>query len=93
MHSSRMRTTRSLPSDRDPPGQRPPGQRPPGQRPPCHVTSDACWDRDPPTMNRMTQRFKNITLPQTSFAGGKMLILVPNQMATHQYFDLNTTPE
>ena len=27
-------------------------------------------DRDPP-VNRMTDRCKNITLPQTSFAGGK----------------------
>ena len=25
----------------------------------------------PPPVNRMTNRFKNITLPQTSFAGGK----------------------
>ena len=36
MHSSRMRTTRSLPSDRDPPGQRPPDRDP--------------LDRDPPVM-------------------------------------------
>ena len=28
-------------------------------------------DRDPPLVNRMTNRCKNITLPQTSFAGGK----------------------
>ena len=95
IHSSRMRTSRSLlyrgdlpnrdtpplietPGQRPsmteiPPGQRPrPGQRPcPGQRPPCHVTCDACWDRDPPPVNRMTHRCKNITLSQTSFAGGK----------------------
>ena len=30
----------------------------------------ACTEADPP-VNRMTNRCKNITLPQTSFAGGK----------------------
>ena len=30
----------------------------------------ACTEADPP-VNRMTDRCKNITLPQTSFAGGK----------------------
>ena len=56
-----MPTARSLPEgdlpDRDPlpPGQRPPPRtETPGQRPPCGQT-DAC---------------ENITLPQTSFAGG-----------------------
>ena len=47
-----------------------PGGAPPWQRPPCHVTCDASWNRDPP-VNRMTHRCKNITLPQTSFTGGK----------------------
>ena len=28
------------------------------------------WGRHPPPVNRMTDRCKNITLPQTSFAGG-----------------------
>ena len=30
----------------------------------------ACTEADTPPMNRMTDRCKNITLPQTSFAGG-----------------------
>ena len=30
----------------------------------------ACTEADPPPVNRMTNRCKNITLPQTSFAGG-----------------------
>ena len=30
----------------------------------------ACTEVDPPTMNRMTDRCKNITFPQTFFAGG-----------------------
>ena len=35
----------------------------------CWDTScNACWDTTP--VNRMTDRCKNITLPQTSFAGG-----------------------
>ena len=36
------------------------------------TTSNACWDTTPPPpVNRMTDRYKTITLPQTSFAGGK----------------------
>ena len=31
-----------------------------------HVTCDACWD----TVDRMTDTCKNITFPQTLFAGG-----------------------
>ena len=31
----------------------------------------ACSESDPPPVNRMTDRCKNITFPQTSFAGGK----------------------
>ena len=43
--------------------------------PPCckacwDTTCNACWDTTP-SLNRMTNRCKNITLPQTSFAGGK----------------------
>ena len=30
----------------------------------------SCTEADPPHMNRMTNRCKNITLPQTLFAGG-----------------------
>ena len=30
-----------------------------------------CTEADPPPANRMTDRCKNITLPQTSFAGSK----------------------
>ena len=58
MHSSRMRTARS--------SSRPGGvstRHPPGSRP---HPEQAC----PPPVNRMTDRCKNITLPQTSFAGG-----------------------
>ena len=37
----------------------------------------ACTEADPPPppVNRMTNRCKNITLPQTSFAGGKNYLL------------------
>ena len=38
---------------------------------PGHVTCKACWDTHSPPVNRMTDRCKIITLPQTSFAGGK----------------------
>ena len=47
---------------------------PPGGRPPGHVTCDACLEATPPhppTIDRVTDACENITLPQTSFAGGK----------------------
>ena len=57
MHSSRMRTTRS--SGRPGGGVSPRTRHsPPGADP-------------PPPVNRITDACKNITLPQTSFAGGK----------------------
>ena len=31
----------------------------------------ACTEANTPLVNRMTDKCKNITLPQTSFAGGK----------------------
>ena len=75
MHSSRMRTARSSsrpgglhqapPREQASPRpkQAPPGSRhPPGADPPR---------TRPPIVNRMTHRCKNITLLQTSFAGGK----------------------
>ena len=40
-----------------------------GIHPPLE-TCKACWDTTPPPVNRMSDRCKNITLPQTSFAGG-----------------------
>ena len=49
----------------------PPGQTP--QLPPGYGSEDPPAARHagmPPPMNRMTDRCKNITLPQTSFAGG-----------------------
>ena len=33
-------------------------------------------------MKRMTHRFKNITLPQTSFAGGKYIVVVLSELQT-----------
>ena len=57
------------------PGGRPPtlDADPPGGRPPGRMTCDACLEATspPPTMDRMTGACENITLPQTSFAGGK----------------------
>ena len=64
----------------------------------------ACWDT-PPLVNRMTDQCKNITLPQSSFAGGnkqmslnglfcriRILILIgtANRMATFYYVELFT---
>ena len=37
--------------------------------PPGHVTCDACWEANPHPP--WTNTCENITLPQTSFAGGK----------------------
>ena len=52
-----------------PPRQIPKMQTPPDGDPPGYVTCDACWEATL-LVNRMTHRCKNITLPQTSFAGG-----------------------
>ena len=62
------------PLDANPPGCRPSWmQAPPGCNPlpwmqtPSLVNSDACWEANnppPPTVNRMTQRCKNITCPK-----------------------------
>ena len=88
MHSSRLRTARSLTvsrsiggggglgvfcpthPDADPPGCRPPsGCRPPPRcRPPSWMQSPLP-DADPPC--GQTNTCENITLPQTSFSGGK----------------------
>ena len=54
-------TPTEIPLNRDAPRQIPPGQRPLGQRPPAWTETPL--DRDPP-VNRITDRYKNITLPQ-----------------------------
>ena len=73
------------PLDTDPLGCRPPsllGCRPlPGARPPPgYVTCLVCWEANqptfPPPVDRMTDACENITLPQTSFAGGNYNILI-----------------
>ena len=55
MHSNMMHNTHTLPygglPDRNPPGQRPPPDRSP-------------WTETPPSVNRLTDRCENITLPQ-----------------------------
>ena len=40
-----------------------------------HVTCDACWEANFPSVNRMTERCKNITLPQTLFRGGNKFFI------------------
>ena len=45
---------------------------PPGGRPPGHVTCDACWEANTPP-DGQADTCEDITLPQTSFAGGKDL--------------------
>ena len=74
MHFSRMGTSRSLPyggfsvqgglADREHPWPETPWTETP-------LDSDSPRQRPPPPVNRMTHASKNITLPQTSFAGGK----------------------
>ena len=41
---------------------------------PGHVTCDGCWEakHPPPHTHTQTNTCENITLPQTSFAGGKI---------------------
>ena len=83
MHSSRMRTVRLLTVSvvlgavciwgegwADPSGCRPPFLL--DAEPPGHVTCDACREANYPSpVDRMRGTCKNITLPQTLFAGGK----------------------
>ena len=60
----------SPPRIRHPPKWAPPReQTPPEQTHP--LGADTPQTRHPPPVNRMTNRYINITLPQTSFAGGK----------------------
>ena len=42
------------------------------------VICDACWDTYPP-VDRMTDTCKNITFPQTLFAGGKKECVTLNE--------------
>ena len=70
------------------------GVSPPGIPPeqtPCKAcwdtTCNACWDSTPP-VNRMTNRCKNITLPQTSFAGGKYNISLRSPEETFQHYTI-----
>ena len=51
-----------------PPDQTPPG---PGTAQTRHPPRDQTPHAPPPPVDRMTDRCKHITLPQTSFAGGK----------------------
>ena len=57
----------------------PPDADHPLMQTPGHVTCFACWEATPPApVNRMTHRCKNITLPQTSFAGSKYILMYEN---------------
>ena len=47
----------------------------------------ACTETDPP-VNRMTDRCKNITLPQTSFAGGKYWMTCCSAIRDHSQLDV-----
>ena len=85
MHSSRMHTAGSSsrlrgvtpgtpppPQEQAPPRSSPPRISPWEQAPPSPPKQVPPRSRHPlPPVNRMTDRCKNITLPQTSFAGSK----------------------
>ena len=47
------------------------------------TTCNACWDTSPPPLwtEFLTHASQNITLPQTSFAGGNKVIFVSNKYA------------
>ena len=62
--------------DRDPPGQRPSMDRdfPWTKTPWTETLPNKGWDNPPPTCGQ-TDTYENITLPQTSFAGGKKIKL------------------
>ena len=82
MHSSRMRTAHSLTVFHsihgggvgclpNTPGGSPLWMQTPLEaNPPGHLTWDACWEANPLWTEGMTHACENITLPQTSFAGG-----------------------
>ena len=66
------------PPEAYPPGCRPPGCKPPWRQTPLdagHVTCDAWRETTPHPVNRMTHKCKNITLSQTSYAGGNRIYL------------------
>ena len=62
-----------------------PDPDPPDPDFPGHVTCDAFWEANP-TVNRMTHRCKNITFPQTSFAGGNESLDVRHIVKSSQNF-------
>ena len=79
MRTARLLTvSRSIPCLPNPPDADPSEGKPPWMQTPDHVTCNACWESIPHSANRMTDTRKNITLPQTSFAGGKNWVLLAN---------------
>ena len=52
-----------------------------GYTPPGHVTSDTCWEANPPVVS-MTDMCKNITLLQTLFADGRKNLRIRHQATT-----------
>ena len=91
MHSSRMRTARLLTISHiirlgGLPNPLPPRKTPPGSRllPWKHTPPCGCRPPSPP-VNRMTHRCKNITLAQTSFAGGILRLNTRNTPKFRQY--------
>ena len=90
MHSSRMRTTclltvsHSAQGGLHPKGSaQPPGCRPPQMQTPWMQTPPGCTP-PPLRVNRMTDRCRNITLPQTSFAGGNNKTINVEEMRTRK---------
>ena len=70
-----------------PPGCRPPLDSDPLEaEPPGLVTWDACWEATP-FVNGMIHRCKNITLPQTSYAGGNKKAFQITRMPTNRLSD------
>ena len=69
------------PGARHPPGLGTPPSLGPGTPPPWDQASPPGPGKHPPPLNRMTDGCKNITLPQTSLAGGNYIPLVsPDKM-------------
>ena len=96
MHSNRMRTARSSSrpgGGGSPPGTSPQDQTPPRDQAPAGSRHSPSWDQTPPPPGPgtllpgpdtppygQTHTCKHITLPQTSFAGGKNNALEHNRV-------------
>ena len=86
-------TTRQTPPGRHPLRQTPPGQTSPRQTPPLgrHPLPHCMLGYTPTPVNRMTDRYKNVILPQTSLGAVKISELINHQFNYRRFRKMERT--